>query len=316
MSRSDPGSVQRITCVGGGVIGGGWAAHFLARGYRVTVQDPGAGAQAALDRLLDTAWPTLQRLGLASGATRDNLRFTTVLAEALANAEFVQESATENLDLKRSLFKQMDELTDPEVVIASSTSGLLMSDIQADSVHPQRMVLGHPFNPPYILPLVEVVGGGESEQSAVDWAADFYAAAGKHPLKMDREVSGHVCDRLQEAMWREALHMVAAGEATVEQLDDAITYGPGLRWAFMGQFLNNHLSGGEGGMAYFLDQFGPALLEPWSRLDAPELTKELCERIVQGAEQAAGGRSIAELAQYRDRALVRLLALRKELETP
>ena len=316
MNRCDPSSVQRITCVGGGVIGGGWAAHFLARGYRVTVQDPGVGAQAALDCLLDTAWPTLERLGLAFGATRENLYFTTVLAEALADAEFVQESAPENLDLKRSLFKQMDELTDPEVVISSSTSGFLMSDIQADSVHPERMVLGHPFNPPYILPLVEVVGGGESEQSAVDWAADFYAAAGKHPLKMDCEVSGHVCDRLQEAMWREALHMVAAGEATVEQLDDAITYGPGLRWAFMGQFLNNHLSGGEGGMADFLNQFGSALLEPWSRLAAPELTKELCEQIVQGAERAAGGRSIAELAQYRDQALVCLLELRKELETP
>jgi len=295
---------ETVACVGAGVIGGGWVAHFLARGFRVHAWDPAPDAEAKLTRLVDAAWPALTSLGLADGASRDNLVVAPTLAEAVAEATFVQESAPEDLPLKQKLLSEIDAVTPAGVVIASSTSGYGMTEMQADAQTPERLVVGHPFNPPYLIPLVEVVGGERTEAWAVERAADFYRRVGKTVLTMDREVPGFVANRLQEALWREALHMVANGEATVEQIDTAITDGPGLRWPVQGPMLTFHLAGGEGGMAHMLDHFGPSLKAPWTRLDAPELTTELRDAVVEGCEDEAGDRTIADLIAERDRAII------------
>jgi len=296
--------------VGAGVIGGGWAAHFLRCGLAVTAFDPAPGAEATLRAFLVHVWPTLEKLGLKPGASLERLTFAPSLAAAVSEAQFVQESAPERLDLKRATLAQLDAAAPPETVIASSTSGYAMTDMATEAVHhPERLVVGHPFNPPYLIPLVEVVGGEKTDDSAVDWAVAFYNHIGKYGLKLTRELPGFVGNRLQDAMWREALHMVAAGEATVAELDAAITQGPGLRWALMGPCLTFHLAGGPGGMAHMLDHFGPSLQEPWTRLAAPELTKELRDRMVEGCEREAQGRTIAELTQERDEFLVELLGV-------
>jgi carnitine 3-dehydrogenase len=305
--RPEADRVRRVACIGAGVIGGGWAAHFLARGYDVVAWDPAPDGADRLRELVATAWPALTELGLAPGAAPERLSCAATLEAALAGAEFVQESAPERLDLKRALLIEIDRATPPEVVIGSSTSGFAMSDMQPDTAGAARMVVGHPFNPPYLIPLVEVVGGARSDPAAVAWAVAFYRAAGKYALAMARELPGFIANRLQDAMWREALHMVAAGEATVGQIDAAIREGPGLRWPIMGPCLTFHLAGGPGGMAHMLDHFGPALEEPWTRLAAPPLTSELRDRMVEGCAVEAAGRSIAELVRERDRKLVAIL---------
>ena len=307
MDNNSASQVRRVACIGAGVIGGGWAAHFLARGYQVTAWDPAPDAAEKLQRLVDAAWPALTELGLADGASRDNLAVTGTLEEAVADAEFVQESAPEDLALKQDLLAKIDAATPAGVVISSSTSGYPMTDMQTRCANPGRLVVGHPFNPPYLIPLVEVVGGESSEQWAVDFAAEFFEVAGKRVIKMDREVPGFIANRLQEAIWREALHMVDNGEATVEQIDASITDGPGLRWPLLGPCLTFHLAGGEGGMAHMLDHFGPSLKSPWTRLEAPELTPELRDRMVEGCEEAADGRSIPDLVADRDKAVIAVM---------
>jgi carnitine 3-dehydrogenase len=310
MPRPDPSQVQHVAIVGTGVIGGGWAAHFLRQGLRVTAWDPAPDAEPKLRAFIEQVWPTLERLGLRNGASPERLAFAPELADAVRTADFVQESAPERLDLKQALLAQIDANAPPEVVIGSSTSGYAMTAMAARcSHHPERLVVGHPFNPPYLIPLVEVVGGEKTDAAAVDWATEFYNHVGKYGLKMQRELPGFLANRLQEAMWREALHMVAAGEATVEELDAAIAQGPGLRWALMGPCLTFHLAGGEGGMAHMLDHFGPSLKEPWTRLEAPELTRELRDRMVAGCEREANGRSVNELIRERDEFLLELLAV-------
>ena len=301
----DPRKVHHVTCIGAGPIGAGWSAWFLARGYKVTAYlHDLAGEEASLHSLIETAWVSLEALGLAPGASRNNLYCTSNLATAVATAEFVQESAPEDLELKQALYARLGELVPANVVIASSTSGLPMTDIQARCPSPQRTVVGHPFNPPYLLPLVEVVGGAKTDPQAVKWVLDFYRIAGKAPLALSREIPGFIATRLQEAMWREVLHMVANDEATAEQIDFAIVNGPGPRWAMMGPCLIYHIGGGEGGMAYCLDQFGPSLKLPWTRLEAPELTQELRDRLVEGAAQVAGDRDYTTLNRERDLGLV------------
>jgi carnitine 3-dehydrogenase len=307
--RTRPDAVGTVTVIGTGVIGGGWAAHFLRRGYDVVAWDPGPDAEDRLSGLLDTAWPSLEKLGLSPGAGRERLRWADSLEDALTDADFVQESSPEVLEAKIALLAQIDRLVDPAAVVASSTSGLLMTDMAVDCVNPGRFLVGHPFNPPYLIPLVEVVGGRRTDPEAVSWAEAFYTASGKTSLTMEQEVPGFVGNRLQEALWREALHMVDSGQATVQQIDDSIAHGPGLRWAIMGPILTFHLAGGPGGMGHMLDHFGPALLEPWTRLEAPDLTPELRDRVVAGATEAAGGQTEAELAQRRDAFLVDLLLL-------
>ncbi|SDY67994.1 carnitine 3-dehydrogenase [Saccharopolyspora shandongensis] len=302
-----PAAVRRVACIGAGVIGGGWVAHFLARGFQVTAWDPAPDFETKLRRLVDAAWPALIELGLADGASRDNLVIAPTLEDAVAEAEFVQESAPEDLALKRDLLARIDAATPAGVVVSSSTSGYGMTEMQVDCPTPQRLVVGHPFNPPYLIPLVEVVGGERTEPWAVRWAAEFFEVAGKSVITMDREVPGFIANRLQEAIWREALHMVANGEATPAQIDASITEGPGLRWPLLGPCLTFHLAGGEGGMAHMLDHFGPSLKSPWTRLEAPELTDELRDAMVQGCEEAADGRSIAELVADRDRAVIAVM---------
>jgi len=308
----EPARLSRICCIGGGPIGSGWTAWFLARGYRVTsyLHDP--AEESSLRSLIDTAWVSLEALGLEAGASRKNLSICYELAEAVAEAEFIQESAPEYIELKQDLYAKLCDLTNDNVVIASSTSGLLMTDIQAKCSAPQRTVVGHPFNPPYLLPLVEVVGGKHTDPEAVQWLADFYRHAGKAPLVLAKETPGFIATRLQEAMWREALHMIANGEASAEDIDFAIVNGPGPRWAMMGPCLTYHMGGGEGGRAYCPEQFGPALKYPWSRLDAPELTQELFDQLVEGSGRLTQGRDYETLNRERDKALVGISKVLRE----
>src|SRR5262252_6314989 len=278
-------------------------------GFDVDGYDPGPQASQGVASMLAEIWPLLERIGLRPGASPDRIAFHTDLDAAVANADLVQESTPEDGPAKRRVIAEIDRSARPDVIIASSTSGFAMTMLQAECRNPERCVVGHPFNPPYLMPLVEVVGGERTDPAAVNWLTAFYAAVGKRPLQLTRELPGFVGNRLQEAMWREALHMVAAGEATVEEIDEAIAYGPGLRWAQMGPCLTFHLAGGNGGMAYMLDHFGAALLEPWTRLEAPALTPDLRERMVEGCLREANGRSMAELERWRDEFLAELLAL-------
>ena len=297
-----------VACIGMGVIGCGWTAHFLGQGYAVRVWDPVEGVKERLNSFLDLAWPAMTDLGLSEGADRNNFVVCETVAEAVEGALLVQESAPERLDLKVELLSELDKSCSSEVVIASSTSGYLVSDMIVNCEDaPERVVVGHPFNPVYLLPLVEVVGGPKTSKEILGKAQNIYESTGKIVLKLDKEVDGFISDRLQEAMWREALHMVANGEATVEQLDLAITAGPGLRWALMGPMLTFHLAGGEGGMAHMLDHFGPSLKSPWTRLEAPELTRELRDAVVEGCEDEADGRSVAALVNERDKGLIAII---------
>jgi len=307
VSRPDPDKVTKVSTIGAGPIGAGWAAHFLARGFEVTAYIHSMDERAAFNQILDTGWISLEAIGLAEGASRDKLKVTDDLAAAMAEAEFVQECAPERLELKQQLYVQLDQFVADDIVIASSTSGLTMTDIQKDCASAGRTVIGHPFNPPYLLPLVEIVGGKKTDPTAVVWAHDFYQYAGKAPLVMKKEIPGFVATRLQEALWREALHMVANGEATPQDIDTALINGPAPRMAVQGQCMAFHVACGEGGMATNLDQFGPALKLPWTRLEAPELTRELRDRMVDGCEQASEGRHFSDMAAARDRAIVAVL---------
>jgi len=299
--------VRTVCCVGAGVIGGGWAAYFLARGYDVVAWDPAPDAEERLRHVVDAAWPALTELGLIEGADRSRLRFEPVLEKALASAEFVQESAPEKLELKVRLLADIDAAAPAGIVIASSTSGYGMSEMQVGCAHPERTIVGHPFNPPYLIPLVEDVGGTQTSAEVTAWTSDFYRHVGKSVITMEREVPGFIANRLQEALWREALHMVAEGEATVEQIDLSITDGPGLRWPVQGPMLTFHLAGGQGGIAHMLDHFGPSLKSPWTRLVAADLTPELRDAVVAGCEREAEGRTIDELVAERDAGVIAVL---------
>jgi len=307
MARPNPSDVQTVATIGAGPIGAGWAAHFLARGYDVRSYIHSMDEEVVFRKILDTAWSNLEELGLVEGASRDRLVLSDDLALVMQGAEFVQESAPERLDLKQALYKQLSELVAEDVVISSSTSGLPMTEIQAECKTADRTLVGHPFNPPYLLPLVEIVGGEKTESEAVAWAKEFYQIAGKAPLVLKKEIPGFIATRLQEALWREALHMVANGEATPEDIDIALINGPAPRMAFQGQCMAFHVACGEGGMATNLDQFGPALKLPWTRLEAPELTQELRDRMVEGCNEIAGDRHFEDMAAERDRAIVGVL---------
>jgi len=307
MTRPAVKDVKRVASLGGGPIGAGWAAHFLARGYDVSGYIHSPSEEKSYLKMLHVAWKSLSGLGLAQGASLDRLTLTDNLEQVVANAEFIQESAPERLELKQNLYTTLGDIVPHDVIIASSTSGFMMTDIQSLCSTPERTVIGHPFNPPYLLPLVEIIGGKKTSPEAVIWARDFYAYAGKSPLIMKKEIPGFVATRLQEALWREALHMVANGEATPEDIDIALMNGPGPRLAVQGQCMAFHVACGEGGMATNLDQFGPALKLPWTRLQAPELTKELRDRMVDGCNQIAKGRHFEDMAAERDQAIVGVL---------
>jgi carnitine 3-dehydrogenase len=302
--------VRDVRCfgvVGTGVIGAGWAARALARGLDVVASDPAPGAEQRLRAQIDNAWPALVKLGLSPGADRERLAFTADLEALCASADFIQESAPENENLKRELHARLTAAAPADVIVASSSSGLLPTRIQADSHRPERVLIGHPFNPVYILPLVEVLGGQQTDAGCIEATMAFYRGLGMQPLHVRTEIEGYISDRLQEALWREALHMLADGVASTGEIDDAIIYGPGLRWAFMGTCLTFHLAGGEAGMRHMLEQFGPALKLPWTRLEAPELSDALIGSLVEGTRSQAGNRSIAELERVRDECLIGIM---------
>ena len=296
--------VKTFGIVGTGVIGSGWASRALALGCDVVAWDPAPGAEARMRVAVARAWPSLQRLGMSADASLDRLRFVSTLDEVGSVCDFIQENAPENLELKQSLHAQLSAVTPTHVVIASSTSGLLPSDMQRDMVAPERLVVGHPFNPVYLLPLVEVVGGKQTSADSIAKAMEVYRSLGMHALHVRNEIEGFLTDRLQEALWREILHIVNDGVATTEELDQSIVYGPGLRWAAMGTNLIYHLAGGEAGMRHMLEQFGPALELPWTKLVAPKLNDTLIDRMVEGTQAQAAGRSIAVLEGMRDEYLI------------
>lgn len=304
--------VHQVCLVGTGVIGYGWAARCLGAGLDVVATDPAPGAEKRLRAGVENAWPALERLGLSEGASKDRLSFAADLEEAVSEADFIQESAPERENLKRELLARVDSIARPEAVVASSTSGYLPTRLQSECQRPERVVVGHPFNPVYLLPLVEVVGGERTSPETIQGAMNFYRRLGMRPLHVRKEIEGHLSDRLQEALWRENLHLVAEGVATPGELDEAIVYGPGLRWALMGVNLTFHMAGGEEGMSHMLEQFGPALELPWTKLEAPELTEDLIERMVDGTAEQAAGRTTAELERRRDEFLIRLLELVSE----
>ena len=299
--------IKIFAALGTGVIGAGWIARALAHGLDVHAWDPAPGAETALRTRIANAWPALEKQGLAPGASLQRLRFFADLEACVGDADFIQESAPERLDLKLDLHARISAAARPEVIIGSSTSGLLPSEFYAEAQHPQRCVVGHPFNPVYLLPLVEVVGGERTAPAAVQAAIGIYSALGMRPLHVRKEVPGFIADRLLEALWREALHLVNDGVATTGEIDDAIRFGAGLRWSFMGTFLTYTLAGGDAGMRHFMAQFGPALQLPWTYLPAPELTDKLIDDVVDGTSAQLGTHSISALERYRDDCLLAVL---------
>ena len=307
------GAVERVAVVGTGVIGASWAAHFLAHGLDVTATDPGPGAEERLRADVAAHWPVLERLGLAEGASPDRLTFTADAAEAVADADFVQENGPEREDVKHALFAVLDTAARPGVVLASSSSGLLPSVIaRGCPQHPERVVIGHPFNPPHLIPLVEVVPGERTSAEAVEEAMAFYAAVGKRPIRLRQELPGHVANRLQAALWQEAYSLVERGVATVSDIDTAISQGPGLRWAVLGPFLNQHLSGGPGGIAHVLEHLGPPTERWWRDLGRVTLTPELVQQLVTGVDEELAGTDEADLVARRDAVLDALLAAKAD----
>jgi len=303
--------VRRIAIVGTGTIGAGWATYYLARGFDVVATDPAPGAEAALRAFVDAAWDAVTTLGLSPGASPDRLSFTADMRHAVAGVDFVQENAPERPEFKVKLFADIDDATPPDAIIASSSSGITMSVIQTGCRHPERTVIGHPFNPPHLIPLVEVVGGKQTAPETIEAAMSFYAAIGKRPIHLKKELPGHVANRLQAALYREVAYLIEQDVLDVAAADDAVSWGPGLRWGVMGPNLLWHLGGGEGGIRHLLDHLGPAMEVWWKDLGRMEhIAPELEEKVIAGVSQEVGGRSIEQLDQERDEVLLGLLALR------
>jgi 3-hydroxyacyl-CoA dehydrogenase len=313
MSQSKP--IRRVAIIGTGVIGASWAALFLAKGLDVVATDVAPDAETALKRFISQAWPALERLGLAHGASQNRLSFTASLADAVKSVDLVQENGPEKIDFKRTLYRQLDELLDANVIIASSSSGLTMSEIQsACELHPERCVIGHPFNPPHLVPLVEIVGGAKTSKDTIERVAEFYTSLGKRTVRLNKEVPGHVANRLQAALAREVYHLVADGVVSAADVDTALCWGPGLRWGIMGQLMLNHLGGGQGGIEHFFQQFTGPMTAWWKVLGSPELTPEVQKKLIDGVHAEVGSCSIDELAAERDEVLLGLIELRNKVD--
>ncbi|MGC2076324.1 MAG: 3-hydroxyacyl-CoA dehydrogenase NAD-binding domain-containing protein [Xanthobacteraceae bacterium] len=310
MSYDKP--IRRIAIVGTGVIGASWAAEYLARGFDVVATDPAPKAEANLHEYIDEAWKDLTSIGLSKGASRDRLSFTANMKEALSEADLVQENAPERPDFKMKLYAEMDEIVPVDSLLASSSSGITPSVIQSQCKHPERVVIGHPFNPPHIIPLVEVVGGSKTSPDAIQRAISFYASVGKRPIHLKKELPGHVANRFQAALYREMLYLIEQGVLSVEDTDAAVCYGPGLRWGVMGQSLQWHLGGGAGGIQHFMDHLMPPLEGMMKALGTPNITPELKQKVVSGVMREAAGRSVDQLSQEENRVLIGLLKLREQ----
>jgi 3-hydroxyacyl-CoA dehydrogenase len=303
--------IRRVAIIGTGVIGASWTALFLARGLEVVATDPAPNAEAALRKFVETAWPALERLGLAPGASQSSLKFTTDLAQAVAGADLVQENGPERIDFKQKLYGQLDELLPPDAIIASSSSGLTMSEIQKGArSHPERCVIGHPFNPPHVIPLVEIVGGAKTSEETIRRAEQFYTSIGKKTVRLNKELPGHVANRLQAALAREVYYLVAEDVLSAADVDTALSWGPGLRWGIMGNMMLNHLGGGAGGIEHFFQQFAGPMAASWKALGSPVLTPEVQKKLIDSVHAEVGSRTIEELEAERDEVLLGLIELR------
>jgi carnitine 3-dehydrogenase len=299
--------IATLGIAGTGLIGSGWAARALARGLDVIAYDPAPAAESRLKSAIDVAWPSTTALLGGAPPTPGRLSFTTDLAAMAAAADFIQEAAPEREDLKIALFRDIDAIARPGVIIASSSTGFLPTRLQSACANPARILIGHPFNPVYILPLVETVAGERTAPDAMDRAGAFYESIGMRVLRLKREIDGYICDRLQEALWREALNCLDKGVGTTGDIDDAIVFSAGLRWAFMGSFMTYHLAGGPGGMRDFIKQFDPTLELPWTDLKFPAWSDELTSKLVEGCEAQAAGKTVAQWEAKRDAVLVDLI---------
>ncbi len=303
---------MKVAVVGTGVIGGGWITRMLAHGHEVIATDPSEGAYERMLAQVKQNWPYAEQMGLADNASLENLTFTTDLKEAVKEVEHIQENVPEVEEIKDTVLREIDFYASPYATIGSSTSGIMPSELQKNLSHPERLVVAHPFHPVYILPLVEIVPGKQTSEENTIKAKQFYEGIGMDVLHVRHEIEGHIADRLMEALWREALHIVNDGIATTEEVDKAFTHAAGLRYAQYGPFMTFHLAGGEGGMRHMLKQFGPALKKPWTKLVAPELTEDLYEKVVTGSEASSQGYTMSELDQKRNEFLIKVKALAEQ----
>ena len=310
MSYDKP--IRRVAIVGTGVIGASWAAQYLARGFDVVATDPAPNAETNLRKYVADAWPALTTIGLSPGAVQERLRFTANTKEALSQADFVQENGPERPDFKIKLFADMDDATPLDSLIASSSSGIMMSVMQSKCAHPERCVVGHPFNPPHIIPLVEVVGGTKTSREAIEQAMRFYAGIGKKAIHLRKELPGHVANRLQAALYREVAYLIQEGVLSVADADDAVSWGPGLRWGVMGPSLQWHVGGGAGGIKHFMEHLMDPLEGMMKTLGKPEITPALKKTIADGVLKEAADRSVEQLANEENELLLGLLHLRNQ----
>ena len=312
MTMVDADKVTRVAVLGAGTIGASWTAGYLAQGMTVSVWDPDGDTETRVRDVIAGAWPALERIGMMTGADPDAVSFHATPAAACDGVELVQENAPERLEIKVALYDEIEAVLAPEAVISSSTSSIMPSVLQADCKHPGRLAVGHPFNPPHLIPCVEVVGGKQTDPAVVDWLMAFYEAAGKQPIRIKKEVPGHLINRLQMALWREVIYLVNEGVASVADADKGIAYGPGLRWALMGPTLTFHMANA-GGMSGFLEHFGEMNESIWSQLGDATLDAETRQRLIDGIEEEADGVSVADLRAKRDAMLIAVLeALAKE----
>ena len=300
-------NIRTIGIVGTGVIGASWTAYFLAKGFDVRATDPALDAEANLRKAVAAHWSVLTELGLVKGASQERLVFDADLETAAIGCDFVQENGPERSDIKEDLFRRLDAILPTDVVLASSSSGLPMTPVQATSRFPERIMLGHPFNPPHLIPLVEVVGGEKTSDAMIDRAMAFYAAIGKKPIRLRRELKGHIANRLQAALWREVFHLADIGAATVADIEVAIAHGPGLRWGALGPFAHLHLSGGDGGIAHLLAHLGGPIESWWDDLGAPRMSPALVARVAEQTNAYYGASAMPELSAWRDRIVLDLL---------
>jgi 3-hydroxyacyl-CoA dehydrogenase len=307
------GEIQNVTIVGTGVIGASWAAYYLSRGFNVIATDPAPNAEANLRKYVDEAWKTLNKNGLSPSASRDRLTFTPSMARALAKADFVQENAPERPDFKAKLFAEMDDATPPGAILASSSSSITMDVIQSACKRPERCVIGHPFNPPHVIPLVEVVGGAKTSPQTIEKTMAFYASIGKKPIRLFKALPGHVANRLQAALYKEVLYLVQQGVLSVADADAAISYGPGPRWGVMGPSLQWHVGGGPGGIHHFMEHLMGPLEALMKSLGSPNVTPELKQTVADGVMQMAGNRSVEQLAEEENEVLTGLFSGRAKV---
>tara|TARA_B100000424_G_scaffold121958_1_gene92300 strand:+ start:330 stop:1271 length:942 start_codon:yes stop_codon:yes gene_type:complete len=307
-------SIKKVAIIGTGVIGAGWIIRCLAHNKIVYAFDKDPKLKNSLIKEIKRTWPFVKKLFKKNKLNLKNFYYFTSLEKTLKDADFIQECATENYALKTKLMSTIGNYAKPNAIISSSSSGLLPTRIYSKCKNPKRSLIGHPFNPVYLLPAVEIVPGKKTTAKYLNQAKKFYKSISMNPILVKKELPGYLSDRLQEALWREGLHIINEGYATTEDLDRAIEDGPGLRWSLMGTFLTFHLAGGKAGMKHMLEQFGPALKLPWTKLKAPKLTKNLSSRIISGTKNQSKGKSVSMISNIRDEYLVELQMMRKKYE--